>query len=145
MAFTSLDYKCESIISSVCNFFLWKKVGTTMASPLKGIQKKSNIITRVEQQVDVARLMWDECNTETQLRAILISKHRLYYTTIDQADTRSSVSRHVKISSTVHVYKQNLAHINYNISSTFTATKLSLGTNNNNMLNCRPAKNHGYL
>ena len=49
------------------------------------------------------------------------------------------------ISSTVHVYKRNLAHIYYNISSTFTATKLSLGTNNNNMLNYRSAKNHGYL
>ena len=49
------------------------------------------------------------------------------------------------ISSTVHVYKWNLAHINCNISSTFTATKLSLGTNNNNMLNNRYAKNHGYL
>ena len=44
----------------------------------------------------------------------------------------------------VHVYKWNLSHINYNIFSTFTATKLSLGTNNN-MLNYRSAKNRGYL
>ena len=51
----------------------------------------------------------------------------------------------VPISSTVRVYKQNLAHIKYNISSTLAATKLSLGTNNNNMLNYRSAKNHGYL
>ena len=56
-----------------------------------------------------------------------------------------SYSLSVQIRSTVHVYKRNLAHINYNISSTFTATKLSLGANNNNMLNYRSAKNHGYL
>ena len=48
-------------------------------------------------------------------------------------------------SSTVHVYKRNLAHINYNISSTLAATKLSPGTNNNNVLNYRSAKNHRYL
>ena len=120
-----------------------------MASPLKGIQKQSNIITRVEQRQKSNKLTrQDWCGMSVTLKPsspILISKHRLYYATVDQADTRSSVSQHVKISSTVHVYKRNLAHVNYNISSTFTATKLSLGTNNNNMLNYKSAKNHGYL
>ena len=36
-------------------------------------------------------------------------------------------------------------HINYNISSTLAATKLSPGTNNDNMLNYRSAKNYGFL
>ena len=35
--------------------------------------------------------------------------------------------------------------MNYNISLKLTSTKLSLGTKNNNMLNCKSAKNHGYL
>ena len=56
-----------------------------------------------------------------------------------------SLYEHWMISSTVHEYKRNLAHINYNISSTLAATKLSRGTNNNNMLNYRSAKNRRYL
>ena len=36
-------------------------------------------------------------------------------------------------------------HINYNISSTLAATKLSPGTNDDNMLNYRSAKNYGFL
>ena len=35
--------------------------------------------------------------------------------------------------------------MNYNISLKLTSTKLSLGTKNNNMLNYKSAKNHGYL
>ena len=60
------NFKCAQ-------FFFWKKIGTALASPLKGIQKQSNIITHVEQWQKSNkliwhwRLMWDECNTETQL------------------------------------------------------------------------------
>ena len=35
--------------------------------------------------------------------------------------------------------------MNYNISPKLTSTKLSHGTKNNNMLNYKSAKNHGYL
>ena len=60
------NFKCAQ-------FCFWKKIGTAMASTLKSIQKQSNIITHVEQWQKSNklmwhwRLMWDECNSETQL------------------------------------------------------------------------------